>query len=99
MGDSLGGIFSGTGQGDFNNTTGKFNPSALQTAVQGAAKGAGQGMGQSMQQQPQGGGGMDIVAPGAMPVDAGFFSPTNFQQNPQLQPPGMKAPSALYGGG
>lgn len=92
MGGSLSDAFSGTGQGA------NGAPTFMQKLVQGTAKGAGQGMGQSMQQQPQGGG-MGIVAPGAMPVDAGFFSPTNFQQNPQLQPPGMKAPSALYGGG
>lgn len=99
MGGQLKDIFSGQGQGSFNDATGTSNPSTLQKFAQGTAKGAGQGMGQSMQQQPQGGGGMGIVAPGAMPVDAGFFSPTNFQQNPQMQPPGMKAPSALYGGG
>jgi len=99
MGGALGSVFSNVGQGGtFNNATGQYGPSALQSLTQGAAKGAGQGMGRSMQRQsPSGvGGGGGLSVPGAMPVDPAYFAPSA-TPSPGTPQPMMPNSQAFYG--
>lgn len=93
MGGALGGLFNSTGQGsNFNDSTGKYDPSTAQKLVQGTIKGAGQNLGTAMQRLPMPGGGGGVSAPSATPVDAGYFSPS------ALPPTGVRpgGPSPFY---